>query len=155
MNLLTAHGVRLSPFRNETDKNVSFGLTGRFCSERTGTFFCRIMEPEALIFKTCLGLLLGCFMGSVASAQTHFAVLASDGAWNWCNDPRALFHNGILYFGYVRDGDGRSVLSAYNPQTGSKTDLWTSTLIQRDDYDNPGLLVKRDGTMLAIYARHG
>jgi hypothetical protein len=32
-------------------------------------------------------------------AQTNFAILTSDGAWTWYNDPRAVFHNGILYFG--------------------------------------------------------
>ncbi|MEO5804006.1 MAG: BNR-4 repeat-containing protein, partial [Verrucomicrobiota bacterium] len=88
-------------------------------------------------------------------AQTNFAVLSNDGAWTWYNDPRALFHNGILYFGYVRGTDGRGVLSAFNPQTGGTTDLWSSALTQKDDHNNPGLLVKEDGTMLAIYARHG
>src|SRR5205823_7905248 len=77
-----------------------------------------------------------------------------DGAWTWYNDPRALYHNGILYFGYVHNDDGKSGLSALNPTNGIKTDLWTSTLTQSDDHDNPGLLVKQDGTMLAIYARH-
>jgi hypothetical protein len=88
-------------------------------------------------------------------AQTNLAVLAKDGAWTWYNDPRALFHNGILYFGYVRAADGRAVLSAFNPQTGASTELWSSTLTQKDDHNNPGLLVKQDGTMLAIYSRHG
>ena len=87
-------------------------------------------------------------------AQTNFAVLVSDGAWTWYNDPRALFHNGILYFGYVRNGDGRSVLSALNPQTGARTEVWTSALVQRDDHCNAGLLVKQDNTMLALYSRH-
>jgi Concanavalin A-like lectin/glucanases superfamily/BNR repeat-containing family member len=88
-------------------------------------------------------------------AQTNFAILTSDGAWTWYNDPRAVFHNGILYFGYVRNADGESALSAFNPQTGAKTDLFTSTRTEKDDHNVPGLLVKQDGTMLAIYARHG
>jgi hypothetical protein len=91
----------------------------------------------------------------VSFAQTNFAILASDGAWTWYNDPRAVFHNGILYFGYNRNADGKTILSAFNPQTGTKTDLFTSTRSQKDDHDVPGLLVKQDGTMLAIYARHG
>jgi hypothetical protein len=90
-----------------------------------------------------------------ATAQTNFSLLTGDGAWTWYNDPRALFHNGTLYFGYVRNGDGRSVLSAFNPVTGAKTDLFTSTRTEKDDHDNPGLLVKQDGTILAIYSRHG
>ena len=88
-------------------------------------------------------------------AQTNFAILTLDGAWTWYNDPRAVFHNWILYFDYVRNADGESVLSAFNPQTGGKTDLFTSTRTEKDDHNVPGLLVKQDGTMLAIYARHG
>src|SRR6266567_6769052 len=90
-----------------------------------------------------------------ADAQTNFAVLTSDGAWTWYNDPRALFYNGNFYFGYVRNADGRSVLSAFNPTNGAKTDLFTSSRTEIDDHDVSGLLVKQDGTMLAVYARHG
>src|SRR5215475_9103810 len=60
-------------------------------------------------------------------AQTNFATVVPDGAWTWFNDPRALFHNGILYVGYVRNSDGASTLSAFNPATGAKTDLWTAS----------------------------
>ncbi|MDW7979247.1 MAG: BNR-4 repeat-containing protein [Verrucomicrobiales bacterium] len=99
-----------------------------------------------------LMLLLAC---SPARAQTNFAVLAADGAWCWFSDPRALFHNGILYFGYVRAADGKTVLSAFDPRTGQATELWTSTRTERDDHNVPGLSLKHDRTMLAVYARHG
>src|SRR5580765_6970517 len=102
-----------------------------------------------------LVLSLALWLSWSAGAQTNFAVLTSDGAWTWYNDPRALFHNGNLYFGYVRDSDGRSVLSAFNPTNGIKTDLFTSTRTEIDDHDVAGLLVRQDGKMLAIYARHG
>jgi autotransporter-associated beta strand protein len=88
-------------------------------------------------------------------AQTNFATLTSDGAWTWFNDPRAVFHNGALYFGYVRASDGRSALSTFNLQTGLTTNLWASTLTETDDHDVAGLQVKQDGTMLAVWARHG
>src|SRR5512140_3601325 len=78
-----------------------------------------------------------------AAAQTNFATLVNDGAWTWYNDPRALYHNGLLYFGYVRSGDGRSTLSVFNPTNGGRTELWASTLTQGDDHDNPGLLAKQ------------
>jgi hypothetical protein len=96
------------------------------------------------------------FIGCLCSVrgQTNFAVLASDGGWTWYNDPRAVYHNGILYFGYVR-ADAKTALSAFNPETGVTTDLWVSEFSQRDDHNNPGLLVKQDDTILAIYARHG
>jgi autotransporter-associated beta strand protein len=88
------------------------------------------------------------------SAQTNFATLAGDGAWTWFNDPRALFHNGVLYFGYDRDADGSTVLSTLNLQSGVVSNLWTGSLTLVDDHYESGLLVKEDGTMLAIYSRH-
>ncbi|MGA3285510.1 MAG: BNR-4 repeat-containing protein [Verrucomicrobiota bacterium] len=99
--------------------------------------------------------LLGLMLPDCALAQTNFATLATDGAWTWFNDPRALFHNGILYFGYNRAADGKTVLSELNLQTGGVTNLWASDLTQTDDHDVPALLVKQDATMLAIYSRHG
>ena len=91
---------------------------------------------------------------SVTQAQTNFVTLAGDGAWTWFNDPRALFYHGVLYFGYNRNADGECVLSAYNPQTGIVSNLWVSSEIDADDHFVPGLLIKQDGTMLAIYTGH-
>lgn len=88
-------------------------------------------------------------------ASTNLAVVVPDGAWTWFNDPRALFHNGRLYVGYVRANDGRTALTCYDPRTGVATLLWTSTRAQCDDHNNPGLLALGDGRLLAIYARHG
>ena len=89
-----------------------------------------------------------------AFAQTNFAILGTDGAWTWYNDPRALFHNGKLYFGYVRAGDSKTALSVFDLTTGTKTDLWSGVFTQLDDHNNPALLVKQDKTMLAVYSRH-
>ena len=102
-----------------------------------------------------LALFLFVKLSVCSHAQTNFAILTPDGAWTWYNDPRAVFRNGILYFGYVRNADGESVLSAFNPQTGGKTDLFTGTRTEKDDHNVPAILVRQDGTMLAIYARHG
>ena len=98
-----------------------------------------------------------CLAGPLASlpAQTNLAVLANDGAWTWFNDPRALFNNGTLYFSYDRFSDGKTVLSTLNLQTGGVTNLWTSSLASQDDHNVAGLLPKQDGTMLAVYSRHG
>ena len=89
-----------------------------------------------------------------AWAQTNFAVLASDGGWCWFSDPRALFHNGTLFFGCVRS-DGHSVLNEFNLQTGTMTNLWISSLTEFDDHDVCGLQVRQDNTLLALWSRHG
>jgi hypothetical protein len=88
------------------------------------------------------------------AAQTNFATLVNDGAWTWFNDPRALFHNGQLYYGYVRS-DGKSALSSFNLTTGVNSNLWVSGFTQADDHNNPGLLARQDGRLLAIYSLHG
>jgi hypothetical protein len=56
--------------------------------------------------------------GGAIERAVHELVLANDGAWTWFNDPRALFHNGRLYFGYVKRGTTRPALSVYDPETG-------------------------------------
>lgn len=94
------------------------------------------------------------FQTLVSSAQSNFATLVPDGAWTWFNDPRALFHNGKLYVGYVRAGDGKTALSVFDPATGQATNLWSSGFTELDDHNNPGLLAKSDGRLLAVYARH-
>jgi|ERR1041385_5441205 hypothetical protein len=65
------------------------------------------------------------FLPFSSLSQTNFVALRPDGAWTWYNDPRALFHNGVLYFGYVRARDSKTVLSAYDLKTGLITDLRT------------------------------
>lgn len=102
-----------------------------------------------------LALLLALFVATAARAQTNPVVLADDGAWTWYNDPRAIFHNGSLYAGYVRAADGRAALTAYTPWTGALTSLWASTWVQLDDHNNPALLPLEDGRLLALHARHG
>jgi hypothetical protein len=93
-------------------------------------------------------------IGLPAKAQTNFATLTTDGAWTWYNDPRALFQNGKLYFGYVRAGDSKTALSLFDLGTGRTTNLWNAGFTQLDDHNNPGLLAKQDGGLLAAYARH-
>jgi len=90
----------------------------------------------------------------LAVAQTNFATLTSDGGWCWFSDPRALFHNGTLYFGCVRS-DGHSVLNTFNLLTGKMTNLWVSSLTEFDDHDVCGLQVRQDNTLLALWSRHG
>ena len=89
-----------------------------------------------------------------AVAQTNFATLAADGGWCWFSDPRALFHNGALYFGCVRS-DGHSTLNLFNLQTGRMTNLWISSLTEFDDHDACGLQVRPDNSLLALWSRHG
>lgn len=109
------------------------------------------------VLKNGLFVVWLCFTVQASQAQTNFVTLNTNGAWTWFNDQRALYYRGILYFGYatyVATTNGRSALSTYNPWTGVVSNLWTGSLLESDEHDVPGLLVKQDGTMLAIYTRH-
>src|SRR4051812_42707588 len=105
--------------------------------------------------KRSVVVAFGCVLLALAGrGQTNLHVIASDGAWTWFNDPRAVFEQGRLVVAYVRNGDGRSVLSSYNPSNGVATTLWTSSWSERDDHDCAGLLPLQDGRMMAFYANH-
>lgn len=114
-------------------------MTLNYCSRRNAT--------ALLVFLLLLST-------GHLGAQTNFAQLVTDGAWTWYNDPRALFQNGKLYFGFVRAADSKTVLAVFDPPAGTTTNLWTSGFTQLDDHNNPGLLAKQDGTLLAVYSRH-
>lgn len=103
---------------------------------------------RSLLRALALGLLI-----LALPAPAGVVTIVPDGAWTWFNDPRALFHHGTLYVGYVRS-DGKTALTAFNPATGGATELWTSSRNEFDDHNNPALLVKQDGRLLALYARH-
>lgn len=81
--------------------------------------------------------------------------LAADGVWTWFNDPRTLWHHGTLYTGFVRISDGRSCINACDPTTGTYSTVMTSGWTEKDDHDNPGILIRQDGKLMAFYSRHG
>ena len=133
--------------RGLNDRNAALPREGDGSAKRPG-------QPDACrpLSFWCPPLRAVC---ASLQGQTNFAVLANDGVWTWFNDPRALFNNGTLYFSYDRFSDGKTVLSTLNLQTGGVTNLWTSSLAAQDDHNVAGLLPKQDGTMLAVYSRHG
>ncbi len=106
--------------------------------------------------RTFIAALLAGLPAVAVHAQypTNFATVVSDGAWTWFNDPRALFHNGKLYVGYVRAANSKTGLNVFDLATGQTSNLWYSGFTQLDDHNNPGLLSKQDGRLLAIYSRH-
>lgn len=81
--------------------------------------------------------------------------IAPDGAWTFFNDERGVFHEGLLYLGYVK-GDGDVGVTRFDPKSGSASHvvLGSEAARQRDDHNNPSLTVMPDGHLLAMYARH-
>ena len=89
-----------------------------------------------------------------SSRAAELQTIVPDGAWTWFNDPRAMWHNGKLYVGYVRNGDGRTALSCYDPTSKRTETVWTSSFTEKDDHNNPALLLLSDGRLMSFYARH-
>jgi hypothetical protein len=81
--------------------------------------------------------------------------VAPNGTWTWFNDERAIWHQGLLYSGYMRS-DGYAGVTRYDPAThnGSHTILGTAASFQIDDHNNPSLTILPDNTLLAVYAKH-
>lgn len=98
--------------------------------------------------------LLGVFAVVVlAQAQAPFR-FAADGAWCWFGNPRAVFKDGKIYYGYVRQSDGRACVSVFDPATTNAVLLLASTMAQKDDHNNPACLPLNDGRMLVTYEKH-
>ena len=99
-------------------------------------------------------ILLGIVLLIIASRAAEPQTIVSDGAWTWFNDPRAVWHDGMLYVGYVRNADGRTALSRYNPAAKCAETVWTSSFTEKDDHNNPALLLLADSRLMSFYARH-
>jgi hypothetical protein len=82
--------------------------------------------------------------------------LAPDGAWTWFNDERAIWHQGMLYAGYVSAG-GYTGVSRYDPATGEAKAYVIGSLRAKevDDHNNTAFVSRDDGRLLAIYSKHG
>lgn len=87
----------------------------------------------------------------------NFPVLAECGAWNWCQDPKAVtvaVPTPRTYTGWV-DEAGSIVAACYYHLDGSLTTHVLHDSLEVDDHDNPAFLVWPDGRLTAFYTPHG
>ncbi len=104
--------------------------------------------------------------GLFAQTPEGLITFNDDGAWCWFQDERAIVHAGQLIIGSVaagahdldRTGDVDAV--TYNLATGERTltELHHYLAHGRNEYDDhnaPAFLVRPDGRVLAVYAKHG
>ncbi len=77
-----------------------------------------------------------------------------DGAWCWYSAPRAIYHNGTVYTGWVtRDGDVQvAEHGLFSGVTSEPVTLWPQ--FEADDHVHPVMHVTSDGRLTAFYSKH-
>lgn len=88
------------------------------------------------------------------SASQHFEQLTTAGAWSFFGDPRAVLVDGKYFVGWTTM-EGKVQVAQYDP-SGRKVRTVTlgPRMEQGDDHENPSLLVRADGRLMAFYSPH-
>jgi len=143
-------------------KTMSFMKLGAAsCRLSEGGRFRRVLRLGA---AACAALGAGFLLAGEAPSAPDLrslVVLNDDGGWCWFQDERAVICKGRLVVGSVaagrfepsRRGDIEAVV--YDLQTGAKTRCLLHDHLQLDDHDSPVFLLRGDGRLLALYAKHG
>ncbi len=101
-----------------------------------------------------LSFLLGVHVTHAQNGQ-----VATEGAWCWFADPRALHYENdggsinATYIGYI-DVHGNVKATQYDWLTKRKTDVLVRSFFQPDDHNNPTFLVLPDERVMIFYTRH-
>ncbi|HMI88670.1 MAG TPA: BNR-4 repeat-containing protein [Polyangiaceae bacterium] len=88
-------------------------------------------------------------------------VLTDEGGWCWFESSRALFYGDYLIVGSVasgfRDAARRGDIEAivHDVRSGQTRVIELHDRLDLDDHDSPAWLVRPDGRLLTMYARHG
>ncbi len=122
---------------------------------------CLMKITHLLILAFIYSALLGHTAESASydrTADAHdFTVFMKEGGWCWYQDPRAIAHDGKLFMGSVRgNGKGEALVGIYDLNT--RKSLGSVTMhpsFDRDDHNSPVFHVQTNGSILAVYARHG
>lgn len=115
----------------------------------------------------CLMVFFGTNVQTIAQKQSKFKIKKSealmgqeyksitlDGAWCWFSDPRAVYHEGKTFAGYV-NSSGNIEIAAYDNSTGKVESKVLHRSLIKDDHANPSLLLLPDGKIMVFYTKHG
>ena len=106
------------------------------------------------------GLILGLIIAAGA-APGGPRLLDQDGAWCWFQDERAIVVDDTLLVGTVSGGARDSARAGdinvlvHDLGTATTTVVELHDRLEKDDHNNPALLLRRDGRVLAVYTKHG
>jgi hypothetical protein len=135
----------------------------------------RSFRPASLVLM--LLVLVGCRAGGSAGpveaqpmnestpnfVRGSLVVLNDNGGWCWFEDERAIVHAGYVIAGTVATpqgsgGDTRGGdidLVSHHLASGKTHRVVLQEKLQADDHNSPALYVRRDGRILAMWAKHG
>lgn len=105
-----------------------------------------------LVFLLCI------FLGtSYLYINNHnYKYISDNGVWSWFSDPRAIYFEGLekkVYTGWV-DDEGNIWVASYNVETREINRSIVHKNLEKDDHDNPSILVRSDGRLLVFYSKH-
>lgn len=99
---------------------------------------------------------------AAAPPSTEPIVLTDDGGWCWFQDPRAIIvDKNRLIVGSVAMGNADSTRKGdiealvFDRSTGKTTRVELHDRLGADDHNAPAFVVRADGRLLTVYAKHG
>lgn len=79
--------------------------------------------------------------------------IVADGVWTWYNEPRAIYHDGKTYIGWV-NSSGDVGVTEFTHATEAASSFTLRAAMGVDDHNNPALYMRSDGKLLAAYSKH-
>lgn len=119
---------------------------------------------RSVLCAILLGISVGCADVTFKSTSNQNPIVLNDnGGWCWFESERAIIHDGVLYAGTVANGSGSNgaqragniELLAHDLKSNQTTLAVLHEKLEADDHDSPGIYVRRDGRLLAMYSKHG
>lgn len=117
------------------------------------------MNKGKLFLTFLLALVTGIVSAQTTTERQDGTVIASEGAWCWFADPRAMrnldeAHSvDATYIGYI-DVHGNVKASQLTNDGALQQDVLIRSVFQPDDHDNPTFLRLPDGRIMIFYTRH-
>ena len=87
----------------------------------------------------------------------EFTVFMQEGGWCWYQDPRAIAHREKLFIGAIRGNEnGEAQVGIYDLKARKPIGIVTMhSRFDKDDHNSPVFYAGKNGSVLAVYARHG
>lgn len=92
-------------------------------------------------------------MGGRASFNYVEQEIYNNGVWSWFSDPRAIYHDGSTYVGWIAQAGSVGITKLVHA-TGVKTSFVLHSVMEADDHNNAAILVLPDGKLAAFYSKH-